>query len=246
MSWYVFALVDSPPRTAGRGFTSAVVSRPVGAVAVMAERRADVPPLEFDVLRQHARVVERLAARVPAILPVRFGTLVTLEELEEALGERDEEMLDALALVRGCVQMTWRSQSTPEGKRQRAEERLRPGRGGGADRAGGAAPSESERGWGPASISTSGTDYLRRRAAAEQRALPVVMRPLRTAFARLVVAERFQPASAALPDSLYHLVPKRQLMAYRRIAAGLPHSPRMSRLTVSGPWPPYAFTPELL
>ena len=225
----------------------------------MAERRADVPPLEFDVLRQHARVVERLAARVPAILPVRFGTLVTLEELEEALGERDEEMLDALALVRGCVQMTWRSQSTPEGKRQRAEERLRPGRGGGADRAGGAAPSESERGWGPASIgkrrqepetsdvvSTSGTDYLRRRAAAEQRALPVVMRPLRTAFARLVVAERFQPASAAMPDSLYHLVPKRQLMAYRRIAAGLPHSPRMSRLTVSGPWPPYAFTPELL
>jgi len=242
MSWYVFALVDSPPRTAGRGFTSAVVSRPVGAVAVMAERRADVPPLEFDVLRQHARVVERLAARVPAILPVRFGTLVTLAELEEALGERDEEMLDALALVRGCVQMTWRSQSTPEGKRQRAEERLRP-----------------ERGWGPASIekrrqepetsdvvSTSGTDYLRRRAAAEQRALPVVMRPLRTAFARLVVAERFQPASAAMPDSLYHLVPKRRLMAYRRIAAGLPHSPRMSRLTVSGPWPPYAFTPELL
>ena len=244
MSWYVFALVDSPPRTAGRGFTSAVVSHPVGAVAVMAERRADVPPLEFDVLRQHARVVERLAARVPAILPVRFGTLVTLEELEEALGERDEEMLDALALVRGCVQMTWRSQSTPEGKRQRAEERLRPGRGGGADRAGGAAPSESERGWGV--VSTSGSDYLRRRAAAEQRALPVVMRPLRTAFARLVVAERFQPASAAMPDSLYHLVPKRQLMAYRRIAAGLPHSPRMSRLTVSGPWPPYAFTPELL
>jgi hypothetical protein len=40
----------------------------------------------------------------------------------------------------------------------RERERLRPERGGGADRGGAAAPSESERGWGPASVKRSRRD----------------------------------------------------------------------------------------
>ena len=48
-------------------------------------------------------------AQVPAILPVRFGTLLESEELEEALQDRDEEIAEAFALVRGRVQFTWRA-----------------------------------------------------------------------------------------------------------------------------------------
>jgi hypothetical protein len=62
----------------------------------------------------------------------------------------------------------------------------------------------------------------------------------------LAGAERFQPASATLPDTLYHLVPKRRVEMYRAVAARVAASRRTARLTLTGPWPPYAFTPELL
>ncbi|MGH9315189.1 MAG: hypothetical protein ACRD1S_18545 [Vicinamibacterales bacterium] len=44
------------------------------------------------------------------------------------------------------------------GSMARREERLRPERGGGADRGEAVAPSESERGWGPASARKSRLD----------------------------------------------------------------------------------------
>ena len=75
---------------------------------VVVERRADVPPVEFGSLKKHQDVVVRLAKQVPAILPVRFGTLLEPEHLEEALQERDAEIADAFDLVRDRVQFTWR------------------------------------------------------------------------------------------------------------------------------------------
>jgi hypothetical protein len=86
MAWYVFALVDAPPeRRAGPGLSGALSFRPVPGGFAVVERRADVPPIEFDTLRQHDAVVSRLADAVPAILPVRFGTLLELGEIEDAL-----------------------------------------------------------------------------------------------------------------------------------------------------------------
>ena len=79
-----------------------------GGFAIV-ERRVDVPPAEFGTLKQHDVVVARLARDVAAILPVRFGTLLEWEEIEQALEERGDEIADAFDRVRGRVQFTWRA-----------------------------------------------------------------------------------------------------------------------------------------
>lgn len=220
MAWYVFALADRPPRGGGgRGFSSAVVARSSGVAYVLAERRADVPPLAFDALRQHDRIVSRLAGRVPALLPVRFGTLLDAAGLAEALRERDDELAEAFDLVRGRCQMTWRRMRS----RRVASRTPAPG----VDPTG-----------------TSGAEYLRRRAAAVHPPLPRVFHPVHRALAPVVACERFEPAVAGRPDALYHLIDRVSSRAYRGLADDLKAS--VAGLTVTGPWPPYAFTPEWL
>ena len=111
MPWYVFALVDRPPaRRQGRGLASALAVREVPGGYAVVERRADVPPAELGSLAKHAAVVTRIGAAVPAILPVRFGTLLELDEMNEALEDREEELADAFETVRGRVQFTWRAE----------------------------------------------------------------------------------------------------------------------------------------
>src|SRR6516165_863426 len=76
MPWYVFALVDTPPHgRLGRGLRGPLRARPSAGAYAIVERRVDVPPVELGSLRAHQAVVSRLARAVPAILPVRFGTL---------------------------------------------------------------------------------------------------------------------------------------------------------------------------
>lgn len=127
MPLYVFALIDAAPAgPPGRGLGSSLTFRRVAGVFAAVERRADVPPVEMGLLAAHQRIVERLAGRVSAILPVRFGTLLTIEELEEALADRDEELADALDFVRGRRQMTWRvRRAKGEGRGARGEGRGR-------------------------------------------------------------------------------------------------------------------------
>ena len=85
MAWYVFALVDAiPVRARGEGADGPLSIRKLAGAFAVVERRADVPPVEFGSLKKHQDVVTRLAAQVPAILPVRFGTLLEAEHLEEA------------------------------------------------------------------------------------------------------------------------------------------------------------------
>jgi hypothetical protein len=45
---------------------------------------------------------------------------------------------------------------------------------------------------------------------------------------------------------LYHLVSKRRLAEYRDVASRAQRAATRQRLTLTGPWPPYAFTPEVL
>ena len=211
MAWYVFALVDElPSGRAARGLSGRLASRRVPGGHAIVERRADVPPAEFGTLTKHQAVVSRLAASVPAILPVRFGTLLETDALEEALGEREDDVADAFALVRNRVQFTWRKRGA------RTEVR---------------GPGKTE----------SGSEYLRRVANPP---LPAAFRTLRAKLKPLVVRERYQPATAALPDSLYHLVDKASASRYRVAAGALAHA--NPTLTVRGPFPPFAFVPELL
>ena len=115
MSWYVFALVDAPPHgPLGRGLKGALRARAAAGAFALVERRADVPPPELGSLRRHQAVVSRIANAVPAILPVRFGTLLDDDALDEALADREADIAEAFALVRHHVQFTWRGGAKPE------------------------------------------------------------------------------------------------------------------------------------
>ena len=82
----------------------------------------------------------------------------------------------------------------------------------------------------------SGTDYLRARAAAAT--VPEV-EPLRAAVRRWVRDERVENRAGVA--SVYHLVPRGSVPAYRRaLAAAADAAGR--RVLITGPFPPYAFS----
>lgn len=96
----------------------------------------------------------------------------------------------------------------------------------------------------PDPLPSSGTAYLeQRRAAASGRALPGV-EAIRRAAGDLAVADRVQEGPAAV--TVYHLIAAGTSEGYRaRLAAAAPNlAPLVVR--VSGPWPPFAFVPELV
>ena len=81
-------------------------------------------------LRQYAAVVESIAARVPAILPVRFGTTFDdLEELTLVLRSRKSALRQRVRAVRGRRQMTIRLVSeSGSGDAERASQSRAAGR----------------------------------------------------------------------------------------------------------------------
>ncbi len=218
MAWYVFALVDAiPSGSAGKGLTGTLSFRKLAGAFAVVERRADVPPVEFGSLKQHQDVVVRLARKVPAILPVRFGTLLDPEHLEESVQERDDEIAEALDVVRDRVQFTWRSKG---GRRSEVGGRAKP------------------------KFPKSGVEYLKRAALAANPAPPASFRALRSALAPLIVKQRYQPAKAGIPEAVYHLVEKARVDRYVAAADGV--RKQSPSLAVTGPYPPFAFAPEIL
>jgi hypothetical protein len=219
MAWYVFAIVDEvPERGLGRGLSGPLRPRSAGGAVAIVERRADVPPAEFGSLRAHHAVVTRVAGLVPAILPVRFGTLLEDDALDLALAEREDEIRDALAAVRHRVQFTWRRPL----QRGRTQRRAAAG---------------------TAAID-SGAAYLRHAAHLASPAPPAAFRLLRDRTHAFVVRERFQPASGQLPDTLYQLIEKTAEKRYRAMAEAVMLT--NPSLTMTGPWPPFAFAAEAL
>jgi Gas vesicle synthesis protein GvpL/GvpF len=236
MGWYVYGLVDARPSgRPARGLSGPLSVRAHAGVLVVVERRADVPPAEFGTLRKHQAAVLAIAARVPAIVPVRFGTLLEAEEIDEALEGRQPEIEEAFALVRGRVQFTWRRP-----RRTRNIVQPKPTSAGNS-----ASPIGAGSDPGSGSAGGSGAAYLRRAArAAGGTQPPAAFRAPHESLAGLIVQQRYEPATAALPESLYHLVDRAAATRYRKAAAMVLRTTPALRMT--GPWPPFAFVPEVL
>lgn len=175
--------------------------------AVVGEQRTRPRESPRAIASYHA-TVERLAREVPALVPSRFGTTFSSQdELRFVLSHRSETFLRILRLVRQRWQMTVRLILA-------ADAMPRPVV---VDRESGAA-------------------YLRSRAAraAAGSRLPAVA-VVRQLAARWVRAERIEMQGRMV--SVYHLVPRSQVDAYRRALVergGVP-------VLVSGPFAPYAF-----
>lgn len=210
--------------------------------AVVGELDASPEPTA-ETLRAHDAVVRRVSEAVEAALPVRFGqTCASAGALDAAVAARAKAFAAALTQVRGCAQMTLRVFDPPGSAEQAAPgarpeppppDREPPDR----------EPSDrepSDRELGP------GARYLAARRARASAAAELGV--LAGALAPHVRAERVErsPRAGAGPGllaSVYHLVPRPALAAYRAAvdAGAASLSPR--RLTLSGPWPPYAFAP---
>lgn len=94
---------------------------------------------------------------------------------------------------------------------------------------------------GPAPSGGPGTRYLEERRRAST--IPE-LDPLRAALSGLVRAERVEPhGRPGLVASVYHLIDRGAAASYRSRVESSP--PDGVRVTVSGPWPAWSFTPEL-
>ena len=203
---YVYALADAPLRNA-RVVAARIQSLAVGPVFALCEQRTASPALTEKSLRHQHAIIQRIAEVVPAVLPARFGSLVTRAELEAILHQRETFLVEALEIVRGAVQMTLRFREPdvrqPVGRTIAAE---------------------------------NGRAYLARKAAEHVTApLPASRLKMVQSVASFVRQERREAQGTAV----YHLIARGDVEAYR---AALPESADMS---VSGPWAPFAFAPQL-
>jgi hypothetical protein len=202
------------------------------AAAVVAECTGPLVPTER-ALRGHDLVVRRIARVAPAVLPMRFGTLVeSARSLVALLDSWSDEVQQALALVDGRYQMTLRLFALVD-----ASAPVKQNGPGGA-----VVDADDVTG----ATAHPGTSYLTRRARAEAVAQSAPeLESLRAALAAIVAAERIaRHDHGPLILTAYHLIPRGAAAKYRRLlrrhTAALP-----SRVVMSGPWAPYAFVPQL-
>ena len=85
----------------------------------------------------------------------------------------------------------------------------------------------------------SGRAYLEAKRRAGVPRLPRTAASVLASVAHLAVDERREPGAGPLLATVYHLVPVKDLPRYMRFVAQRPRS-----TTVTGPWPPFAFTPR--
>lgn len=86
---------------------------PLAALVASARRAAAPSPAN---LRRYHRTIADIADTLPAVLPARYGTLMTEPELAIVLHARAPSLIAALRRVRGRVQMTLRLTAMPAGK----------------------------------------------------------------------------------------------------------------------------------
>jgi Gas vesicle synthesis protein GvpL/GvpF len=175
-------------------------------------------------LRQYAAVVESIAARVPAILPVRFGTTFDdLEELTLVLRSRKLALRQRVRAVRGRRQMTIRLVGSDP-----RDGRLR-----------GRTPVTHRAGVRPRNRATQGTQYLQKRLAQLRTAHDVPeLAAIRPAIRRFVKDERVERRGGVA--TVHHLIPRAMAERYRAAVTGAAAESGV-RLIVSGPFAPYAF-----
>ena len=220
---YVFALVDAktaPLHVAGHTIEFLGVPGADGIYSAV-ERVDGRPAPSEETLRAQHEVVVAIARQVDAVLPARFGSLLDRGELERVVTLRRAAILESLDLVRGRVQMTARLFTSHP---QAAGAEVAP------------APPRA----------TSGTGYLQQRwHAAAVRARPNGILDFTAALRGIAVAERFEAGRGVLATTVYHLIDRGGVAKYNRALAKLRSRLMPQLLTVSGPWPPFAFVPDL-
>jgi gas vesicle protein GvpL/GvpF len=212
---YVYALVDRSPGRVRPERPSLRVLS-FGDVSAVIERRSTPPDISEASLRDQHDVVNDLARRFDAILPARFGAFIDTDELRRLVEARRGVLHDAFDRVRGQEQMTVRIYGTaPDPVPATQQEQ-------------------------------TGTTYLERRRAAAHAPLTGVAQALRTTVMPLVTAETVEPGRAAVLAVIHHLIPRGHASQYLdRILSTISKEDLQNVATISGPFAPYAFAPDI-
>lgn len=214
---YVYGITARPVRTLTRG----IFGRPLrvvkaGPVHALVETAARAPKPTVRNLRAQNRVVAALVVNRVDVLPVRFGTFVSEEtELRRLIDSREFDLVRALRLIKGRVQMTTRLRLGESEPRIDFERQAR-GR--------------------------TGTAYLHARAnrARQWTGNPLVQAIRRAAnpYARDSRLEWREGPPAVV--TLHHLVARSRVPQYEEAVLRVVRA-RGVDATVSGPWAPFAF-----
>ena len=194
-----------------------------GIVAVVGEVRRP-PAASTRNLRRFASIVESIAGGASAILPARFGSTFTdVTELMLVLRSRRGSIRERLRAVRGRAQMTIRLVgSDPDDGSIRGQT-----------------PMVGRSGVRPRNKATQGTRYLQEQLAKMRTAREIPeLAPVRAAVQRLVREERVERRRSIA--TVHHLIPRAAAGRYGAAVARAAAENGV-RLTVSGPWAPYAF-----
>jgi hypothetical protein len=185
----------------------------IESITAIVEKRSERPEATPSALQEQHTIVTGLSARVPALLPLRFGSLLTSADLQSIITANKETIVSALARVRGHVQMTVRVFGEPDARR-------------------------------PTDDRGSGAAFLASRQR-QAHYLPAEAATIRRVLGDLVAEERMQPGEGGLRVTIYHLVAQSAVDAYLERASSLQALVAPHQVAVSGPWPVFAFAPEL-
>jgi hypothetical protein len=225
MSLYVYALVAKPPSEGlGSGMNGEALRVVTcgGLLAVVGDM-STAPAVTSRALREHDRAIRRMTAITDTILPMRFGSMVDGElELARRLEPAEAALEAALVRVAGREQMTVRVYE----RQARAEESTRV-----------AAPPAAAANLGP------GARYLlERRQTLENDPHRAALDAVLAAPAAFIRGQRIEShGSPPLIASVHHLIERGQGEAYTAVLHAGTADLIDAAVTVSGPWPPYAF-----
>ena len=212
-------LLGSPEGRLGFGGEPRVVWH--GELAAVVEELEYPPSAEPATLQTHDQVVRHLAERLPALLPARFGqTSEDHDFLARRLANDEDPMAEALARVRGCVQVT---------SRFLADEEVAPVAAAAGD---GAEVSSIPDGLG------IGRRYLRSRVA---RLHVDELGALKRHVEPWVLETRTRLGPKPVLASAYHLVPREKASSLVGSLRSFEPRPGL-RIQVGEPAPVYAFT----
>jgi hypothetical protein len=217
----VYAVVASGGRLSGRGAVlvgltgERLEAMAAGRVTAIAGWVRRAPAASEASLRRHDAVIRTVWSKYPALLPARFGTTFnSVQDMTTAIVSQERSLRAGLARVRGRAQMTVRVLGIDGSTVPDPRSPIPDAR-------------------------SSGSSYLRARAAEAARARAVPgFEPLRHAVRPWVRDERVDKSGVV---TVYHLVPRASVEAYRRALERAAAASGV-RVLVSGPHPAYAFT----
>ena len=217
MNLYVYGFVTASKKSAGQLTVDGhrIELLSIAGFEVAVERLDQRPAVSGSALLLQHAIVTGLARRFDAVLPARFGSLVALEDLERIVALRTADLRKALRKVRGRAQMTLRIVTSP----------------------GAEAPAPS------VEKPTSGTAYLASRRAALSGTRPPAAKALTRGIGTLLHDERIETPGPGR-TSIFHLIDSADVREYRTAIKRV-RLPEGERVSVSGPFPPFAFAPEL-